>query len=176
MKWSRSVVSDSLRPHGLGHTRLLSRWDFLGKSTGVGCHFLLQGIFLTQRSNLGLRHCRQQRQGKITFFSPLNYQHILHQWFSETFCWSRNTSEHMMMLWNLSWPPESKPLGMSTDNYINKLFRSVVPNPFWHQGLVSRKTMFPWRDWGRMVFRWFKYIYCALYFYYHYYISSTSDH
>ena len=30
-----------------------------GKNTGVGCHFLLQGIFLTQESNLGLQHCRQ---------------------------------------------------------------------------------------------------------------------
>ena len=46
--WSRSVVSDSLRPHGLQSTRLLRPWDFIGKSTGVGCHFLLQGIFLTQ--------------------------------------------------------------------------------------------------------------------------------
>ena len=32
---------------------------FPGKNTGVGCHFLLQGIFLTQGSNLGLPHCRQ---------------------------------------------------------------------------------------------------------------------
>ena len=32
---------------------------FPGKSTGVGCHFLLQGIFLTQGSNPGLPHCRQ---------------------------------------------------------------------------------------------------------------------
>ena len=31
----------------------------LGKNTGVGCHFLLQGIFLTQESNPGLPHCRQ---------------------------------------------------------------------------------------------------------------------
>ena len=36
-----------------------SPWDFPGKNTGVGCHFLLQGIFLTQGSNLGLLHCRQ---------------------------------------------------------------------------------------------------------------------
>ena len=28
--------------------------DFLGKNTGVGCHFLLQGIFKTQGSNRGL--------------------------------------------------------------------------------------------------------------------------
>ena len=33
--------------------------DFPDKSTGVGCHFLLQGIFPTQGSNPGLPHCRQ---------------------------------------------------------------------------------------------------------------------
>ena len=43
-KWSRSVVSDSLRPHGLQPTRLLHPWDFPGKSTGVGCHRLLWSI------------------------------------------------------------------------------------------------------------------------------------
>ena len=32
-KWSRSVVSDSLRLHGLQPTRLLHPWDFPGKST-----------------------------------------------------------------------------------------------------------------------------------------------
>ena len=32
--------------------------DFPGKNTGVGCHFLLQGIFPTQRLNLCLLHCR----------------------------------------------------------------------------------------------------------------------
>ena len=36
-----------LKPHGLQPTRLLCPWDFPGKNTGVGCHFLLQGIFLT---------------------------------------------------------------------------------------------------------------------------------
>ena len=41
-KWSRSVVSDSSRPHGLQPTRLLRPSDFPGKSTGVGCHCLLQ--------------------------------------------------------------------------------------------------------------------------------------
>ena len=39
--------------------RLLRPWDFPSKKTGVGCHFLLQGIFPTQRSNLGLPQCRQ---------------------------------------------------------------------------------------------------------------------
>ena len=47
---SCSIKSDSLRPHGLEPTRLLYSWNFPGKNTGVGCHFLLQGIFLTQGS------------------------------------------------------------------------------------------------------------------------------
>ena len=33
--------------------------EFPGKNTGGGCHFLLQGIFLTQGSNPGLLHRRQ---------------------------------------------------------------------------------------------------------------------
>ena len=35
---------------------VLCPWDFPGENTGVGCHFLLQGIFLTQGLNLGLLH------------------------------------------------------------------------------------------------------------------------
>ena len=41
-KWSRSVVSDPQRPHGLQPSRLLRPWDFPGKSTGVGRHCLLR--------------------------------------------------------------------------------------------------------------------------------------
>ena len=40
---SRSVVSDSLQPHGL-----CSPWNSPGQNTGVGSLSLLQGIFLTQ--------------------------------------------------------------------------------------------------------------------------------
>ena len=56
---SRSDMPDSLRPYGLQPARLLCPWDSPGKNTGVGCHFLLQGIFPTQGSNLGLLLCRQ---------------------------------------------------------------------------------------------------------------------
>ena len=76
VKWSRSVVSDSLWPHGLQPTRLLSPWDSPGKSTGVGCHFLLQGIFPTQGSNLGLPHHRQ------TLYR-LSYQGTLLYWIAQ---------------------------------------------------------------------------------------------
>ena len=52
-------MSDPFRPHGLSPTTLLHPWDFPGKSTGVGCYFLLQRIFLTQGWNPDLPHCRQ---------------------------------------------------------------------------------------------------------------------
>ena len=54
-----SVLYNSLRPHGLQPTRLLCPWDAPGKNAGVGCHSLLQGIFLAQGWNPGLLHCGQ---------------------------------------------------------------------------------------------------------------------
>ena len=47
-----------LQPHGQYTIRLLCLWDFLGKNIGVGCHFLLQGIFQTQSSKLCHLQCR----------------------------------------------------------------------------------------------------------------------
>ena len=38
----------TVRPYGLQPVRLLCPWDSPGKNTGVGCHFLLQGILRTQ--------------------------------------------------------------------------------------------------------------------------------
>ena len=49
-------MSQSFKPYGLWPARLLCPWDFPGKNTGVGCHALLQGIFLTQGSNPSLLH------------------------------------------------------------------------------------------------------------------------
>ena len=48
-------MSDSVRPYGLQPASLCS-WDSPGKNTGVGCHALLQGIFLIQKLNPHLLH------------------------------------------------------------------------------------------------------------------------
>ena len=66
-----------LQPHGLLPVRFLCSWDFPGKNTGVGCHFLLQGIF--QGLNPQVLHCRQ----------------IL-------YCWA--TREAHIHLWISHWP------------------------------------------------------------------------
>ena len=51
---SHSVMSDSLRPHGL-----YSPWHFPGQDTGVGSLSLLQRLFPTQGLNPGLPLCRR---------------------------------------------------------------------------------------------------------------------
>ena len=69
IKWSGVTQSClTLQPHGLYPTWFLCPWDFPGKNTGVGCHSLLQEIFLTQGLNSGLPHCRQ------------TLYHLSHQW------------------------------------------------------------------------------------------------
>ena len=62
-KWSRSVMSNSSWPLGLQPTRLLPPWDFPGKSTGVGCHCLLQTTAFQSRS---------VAQSCLTLCDPMN--------------------------------------------------------------------------------------------------------
>ena len=64
-KWKVKVKSLShvrlWRPHGLQPTRLLHPWDFPGKSTGVGCHFLLRFSHSVMSNSLqpcGPQHAR----------------------------------------------------------------------------------------------------------------------
>ena len=71
--------------------------DSPGKNTGVGCHFLLQGIFPTQGSNPGLLHCRQilyhpsyQGSPEITYlFKKVIKPNTLH--FVMPVTWSRSS-------------------------------------------------------------------------------------
>ena len=73
-KWSCSVVSDSLQPHGL-----CSPWNSPGQNTGVGSLSLLQGISPTQGSNPGLRkgevqvyHAAKSPQSCLTLCDPID--------------------------------------------------------------------------------------------------------
>ena len=57
--------------HGLQPTRLLCPWDYSSNSAGVGCHFLLQGIFPTQ--GLWLLHWQADSLPLIDLGSPQDY-------------------------------------------------------------------------------------------------------
>ena len=72
--FSCSVVSDSFVTPWAVPPRLLCPWNFPGKNTGVGCHFLLQGFFPPQGWNLsvlpGLLYCRQILYHQHNWESP----------------------------------------------------------------------------------------------------------
>ena len=53
--FSYSLMSNSVTTQTIQPTKFLCPWNFPGKITGVCCHFLLQGIFLTQGSNMCLQ-------------------------------------------------------------------------------------------------------------------------
>ena len=76
-----SVVSDSLWLHGLQPARLLCPWDFPGKNTGVGCHFLLQEEKLVcHKSRLGRTKSKASVHG-------LSLEGALQEsWFGTSFC------------------------------------------------------------------------------------------
>ena len=65
-------MSDSLRPYRLLPARLLCPWGSSGKNTGMSCHGLLQGIFLTQGLNLHLLSLLHWQAGALLLSPPGN--------------------------------------------------------------------------------------------------------
>ena len=76
---NRSVVSDSLRPHGLQPTRLSVHGDSPAKNTGVGCYAPLQRILPTQGSNWSLLHLLHWQAGSLPLVPPGKQAHF-HTW------------------------------------------------------------------------------------------------
>ena len=134
---SHSVVSDSLRPHGL-----CSPWNSPGQNTGVGSLSLLQQIFLTQESNRGLLHCRR-------FLCQLSYQGSPLLWYAVSFScrmWLLSCSIWDLALWSRI-KPEPPELGswslspwttreVTTGNFLNRLI-AFKPDLFFQQHLAS---------------------------------------
>ena len=60
----------TLQSHGLSPTRLLCACDSPGKNTGVGCHAVLQGIFLTQGLNPHRLCLLQWQAGSLPLAPP----------------------------------------------------------------------------------------------------------
>ena len=93
--FSCSVISNSLQTH-----RLLCPWNFPGRNTVVGFHFLLQGFFPTQGSNLCLLlllHWRQMLYLCATW-EALNFAELLLNIYQHT--------TTCMTIWFLYWQPK----------------------------------------------------------------------
>ena len=83
-KWSRSVMSDLQRPHGLQPSRLLHPWEFPGKSTGVGCHCLLLTLYYAHTNHwTKLRRAETKSKKKFNLLQGKNLT-FLEAWEKET--------------------------------------------------------------------------------------------
>ena len=112
---SCSIVSDSLQPHGLYTPR-----NSPGQNTGVGSLSLLQGMFPTQESNLGLLHC------KLTLYSwTIRKAHKVFNWLCLSFSLDLNLSlsPSLHLYLHLSATTSEKCLD-STVGLINRLIAS----------------------------------------------------
>ena len=127
-------------------------WDFTGNNTGVGCHFLLQGIFPTQGSNLHLLRCRQ----------------ILYHWATGEARWrlkkQANMWKHSIVekkrglqvcaSWRLlaleSWKARGGLTWSGTSYVIGRvLSHSVMSNSLQPHGLQPARFLYPWNSPGK---------------------------
>ena len=90
--------------------------EFSGKHTGVSCNFLLQGIFLSQGSNVGLLHCKlwatKEAHTCIALLELLTRTSNIHKYVNQTAVFMYN-----IICFILQTP------------FFPKLFRSAVPTP-----------------------------------------------
>ena len=90
-----SVLINTLQSHGLGPSRLLGPSNFPGKYTGVGCHFLLQGIFPIQGLNLCLLHWQADALPLHHMGSPfVCFIPIFFYFFTLQYCIGSATHQH----------------------------------------------------------------------------------
>ena len=86
MLWNERVHAQSLQLgptlclHGQEPARFLCQWDSPGKNTTVGCHFLLEGIFMTQRLNPRLLHLLHWQADSLPLASPGNTESLFKKW------------------------------------------------------------------------------------------------
>ena len=102
--------------------RLLCPWTFPGKNTGVGCHFLLQGIFLTQGSNPHLL-CLLHWQADSLPLSHLIINPLSDIWFANIVYLSVDC---LFILWIMSSDPQNFKIFMKMNLFFLLLFVSLM--------------------------------------------------
>ena len=125
-------------------------WDSPGRKTGVGCHSLLQGIFLTQGLNLCLLHCRQilyhlshQKSPNVDFLIVSYFKldlwvnvvkiKMLMAQLCPTLCDTMNLALRLLCPWNSP--------GKNTGVGCHFLLQGIFPTQGWNPGLLHRRQI-----------------------------------
>ena len=156
-KWSRSVMSNSLRPHGLQPTRLLHPWDFPGKSTGVGCYCLLLDSILKSR-DITLPTKVYLVKAMIFLFFQLSCMDV------RVGPWRKLSAKELMLLNHGAGEDFWESLGLQGDQPVNtignqlwifigrndaKAEAPILCPPDWMNWLIGRKTLMLGKTEGR---------------------------
>ena len=131
-------MSDTVRPHRRQPTRLPRPWDSPGKNTGVGCRFLLQCMKVKSESEV-VQSC-------LTLSDPMDFglpgfsvhgifQTRVLEWGAIDCCINIESAGY-------HWLPRGDHYSTGFYPRLKALYCSS-PQPFWHQGPVSWKTIFP---------------------------------
>ena len=131
-----SVVSNSLPSHGL-----YSPWNSPGQSTGVDSCSLLQGIFPTQGSNLGLPHCRWILYQRNHKGSPRILEWVAYP-FSSRSSWLRNWTR-------VSWIAGRFFTNWAIDVCCCRQVASVVSDSVWPPRWQPTRLRHPWDSPGK---------------------------
>ena len=111
---SHPVTSKSLWLHGLQPARFLCPRNFLGKYIGAVCHFLLQGIFLTQGLNLHL-FCLPHWQGDSLSLCQKPYRQININFTLRLWTWAISTCPNdrasTFFSWGQNWKARRSQIG-----------------------------------------------------------------
>ena len=164
-----SVVSSSLWPHGCAS--LLCPWDSTGENTGVGCHALLQGIFMIQGLNLHLLCLLPCKQILYLLSSSMSIVEFS-DWSRKMETFIELKGQHRIWQQQLLNPGESGLIASGWDEQghviikflviMSNLKKSTTKNP---RSLNVRKIKRHRRkemwalEWGRTVFRLWDWLY-----------------
>ena len=154
-KWSRSVVSDSSRPHELQPTRLLHQWDFPGNSTGVGCHCLLPGRGLEKANGLDAQNRKEvgksvdwaERCGLYFLWSELPLNVLNREWYKskKKEMWTLNVYFRFIKYVHITVQPTSRSLFIFLNWNLYPLNTNSLSS--WHLHHSTFCLLWIWRCW-----------------------------
>ena len=110
----------TLQHRRLQPNRLLCPWDFPGKNTGVGCHFLLQEIFPTQQLNLYLLCLLHWQADSLPTEPP---------WEVPT-CWEQIVMYNLIKFCICLHPHNKHQIGIQNKTRSSEVILLPVPNPY----------------------------------------------